>query len=107
MPEPLTREDRELAIELALSHYEGRWIEEQIRAAATMEAAIETARETCSWMGYVDERCHIRGEMAVPPRARTGSGIYVEAAGGRRAGWITWREIAEYAREPRQMALPL
>jgi len=99
MPEPLTREDRERAIERALSLYEGRWIEQQVRAAASIDEAVAFLRERLAWSGYWGPQFRLMG-MGAGKR-----GMYMEIPGTGRAGWITWREIAKYVRQPRQIGL--
>lgn len=101
MPEPLTREDRERAIERALSHYEGRWIEQQVRAAASIDEAVALVRVHLAWFGYRGREIHVTSKGAET------EGLRVDVPGTNRAGWITWREIAEYVREPRQLELPV
>lgn len=90
----LTREDREHAIERALGHIADRYIERQIQAAATMKDALRITRDLCSGWGSTGSRMSIRGRRKADP------GIYVEVCDTGAAGWITWREIAEYARKP-------
>ncbi|HEY8414921.1 MAG TPA: hypothetical protein VIK99_04030 [Thermaerobacter sp.] len=97
----LTMEERMRVIELALNHYEGRWVERQIRAARTLQEAIRVTRELCSWWGYLAP-----GDLHVWADAASGPGIYVETPDGRR-GIVTWREIAEHAWGPQQVSLPI
>lgn len=92
----LTREQREEAIEAVLSLHENRWVERMIRAAPNRREAVRWARRNLTaWRVSGPGRPVIEGTL---------KGVAV-FSGGRLLGLVTWEEVVDYVREPRQLSL--
>ena len=86
----LTQGEREYAIERAISHIKGRFVEQQIRAASDHDTAVRVARERCRYWG-----CASPGRPFV---SGDGTGIKVRTRDGRQ-GMVTYTEIARYVQD--------
>jgi hypothetical protein len=97
----LTDADRRWAMEMALAMYSDRYLETQLRQAPSLNTAIKLARKY-GW-GYHGKDCSI--ESGFFARTRGFDGLLVEIEG--REGVITYRELAEYARQgAQQLSFP-
>jgi len=95
----LTPEDIVRAIEAATHLVVDGWIAARIRAAATREDAIVVARRECSRGGMSS-----LGEQISGFRDRVNKGRGLTVIYGHRKGVVTWAQIADYVRAPRELA---
>lgn len=92
----LTPSERDYAIERAISHIEGRFVERMILEAKDHAEAARVAREQCRWWGCSGpDDPYIRGEPG---------GIKITMPDGRE-GLVSYSEMVEHVRGLKQAYL--